>query len=167
MSRRVALVLMLAAGCSAPVAAPELAHTIGTRHLPEDPTTTTSTSTAPTTTTRPARAARSAQTRRPPTTEPTEGMPGQDVTLACIRQWESGGGVPGAGDYGAVSPSGAYRGAHQWDQPTWDGVARRHRPDLVGVDPAGASRADQDEMAGHLLAERGLAPWPTPARRCA
>lgn len=165
MSRSVALALVLAAGCSAPPAAPEAAQTVGTRHVPEDPTTTTSTTTAPTTTTRLPRSAR----RRPavPTTEPTEGMPGQDVTLACIRQWESGGGVPGGGDYEAVSPSGTYRGAHQWSQSTWDGVARRHRPDLVGVDPAGASPADQDEMAGHLLDERGLAPWPTPEKRCA
>mgnify|MGYP003338295654 CR=1 FL=1 len=31
--------------------------------------------------------------------------------------------------------------------------------DLVGVNPANASPADQDAMAQHLLATQGLGPW--------
>lgn len=68
--------------------------------------------------------------------------------------------------YDAVSPSGSYRGAYQFDQRTWDGAARTAgRPDLVGVDPAAAAPADQDLLAAQLYSERGAQPWPACGRR--
>ena len=72
----------------------------------------------------------------------------------ALRQCESG------GDYSITNPSGKYRGAYQFDRPTWNSVAGRHVPHLVGVDPAAASRADQDAMAFALYGERSHRPWP-------
>jgi len=77
-----------------------------------------------------------------------------EAALASLRACESG------GDYTIVSYGGWYRGAYQFDQETWDSVASRWRPALLGVDPAQASPADQDAMARALYAERGWAPWP-------
>lgn len=74
--------------------------------------------------------------------------------LPAIRACESG------GNYSAVSASGTYRGAYQFDRQTWNGVAGRHRPALVGVDPASASVEAQDHMAWMLYTERGTSPWP-------
>lgn len=51
-------------------------------------------------------------------------------------------------------------GAYQFEQPTWDGVARRHMPWLVGVRPHHAWPAEQDAMARWLWSERGRQPWP-------
>lgn len=73
---------------------------------------------------------------------------------AALRQCESG------GDYAITNPSGKYRGAYQFDRRTWNSVAERHAPRLVGVDPAAASPADQDAMALALYDERGHRPWP-------
>jgi hypothetical protein len=73
---------------------------------------------------------------------------------AALRECESG------GDYSITNPSGKYRGAYQFDRPTWDSVAVNHAPHLVGVDPAAASPADQDAMAFALYSERGAGPWP-------
>ena len=73
---------------------------------------------------------------------------------AALRECESG------GDYSITNPSGKYRGAYQFDRTTWDSVAGRHAPALVGVDPAAASPVDQDAMAMALYSERGAGPWP-------
>ncbi|TFH20656.1 MAG: hypothetical protein E4H05_01800 [Acidimicrobiales bacterium] len=73
---------------------------------------------------------------------------------AALRDCESG------GDYSITNPSGKYRGAYQFDRSTWNSVAERHAPSLVGVDPAAASPADQDAMALALYSERGARPWP-------
>jgi hypothetical protein len=73
---------------------------------------------------------------------------------AALRQCESN------GDYTITNPSGKYRGAYQFDRSTWDSVATRNDPSLVGVDPAAASPADQDAMALALYHERGARPWP-------
>lgn len=73
---------------------------------------------------------------------------------AAMRNCESG------GDYSITNPSGKYRGAYQFDRSTWNSVAERHAPALVGVDPAAASPADQDAMALALYTERGARPWP-------
>jgi hypothetical protein len=73
---------------------------------------------------------------------------------AALRQCESN------GDYTITNPSGKYRGAYQFDRSTWDSVAGRHDPSLVGVDPAAASPDDQDAMALALYIERGARPWP-------
>jgi hypothetical protein len=84
-----------------------------------------------------------------------------DPFLACTRAHES----DSAGGYSAVSPDGTYRGAYQFDQSTWDSAARlAGRPDLIGVDPATASPADQDLLALDLFHARGAAPW---GGRCA
>lgn len=63
-------------------------------------------------------------------------------------------------NYGAISRSGTYRGAYQFDQTTWDGVAQRHFPWLVSIDPIHADPWWQDSMARALWSERGKQPWP-------
>jgi len=73
---------------------------------------------------------------------------------AALRDCESG------GAYSITSPSGKYRGAYQFDRSTWNSVAERHAPHLVGVDPAAASPVDQDTLASALYSERGARPWP-------
>ena len=76
--------------------------------------------------------------------------------LACTRAHES----DTAGGYQAVSPDGTYRGAYQFDQTTWNSVADSiGRPDLVSVDPASASPANQDTLATALYQMRGNQPW--------
>jgi hypothetical protein len=82
--------------------------------------------------------------------------PSQDAFLACTRAHES----DSAGGYHAVSPGGVYRGAYQFLPSTWNNVARAAgRPDLVGVDPAAAAPADQDQLALFLYHQQGAAPW--------
>ena len=81
---------------------------------------------------------------------------GQHPFLACTRAHES----DTAGGYRAISPGGTYRGAYQFLPSTWDNVARHAgRPDLVGVDPAVASAADQDLLAYDLYRWQGTSPW--------
>ncbi|MGH9152954.1 MAG: transglycosylase family protein [Acidimicrobiales bacterium] len=72
---------------------------------------------------------------------------GAGGNLAAIRACESD------GDYGAVSSDGLYRGAYQFDRPTWESVGGNG-------DPAAASPAEQDARAAQLLSERGSNPWP-------
>jgi hypothetical protein len=74
--------------------------------------------------------------------------------LARLRHCES------TDNYRAVSPSGTYRGAYQFDQTTWDDVAGRFFPWLQGVDPVDAEPWWQDAMARALWSERGKQPWP-------
>lgn len=89
-----------------------------------------------------------------PKAKPVVRRRGFEAMLGCIRHFES------RGRYGAVSATGRFRGAYQFDLPTWRSVGG------VG-DPAEASVAEQDLRAALLLRRRGLQPWPTPARRCA
>lgn len=77
--------------------------------------------------------------------QPSETSSGEG--LADIRACESG------GDYGAVSSSGKYRGAYQFDQQTWESVGG-------SGDPADASPAEQDQRAAALQQQRGSSPWP-------
>jgi transglycosylase-like protein len=74
--------------------------------------------------------------------------------LGRLRQCES------TDNYQAVSPSGLYRGAYQFDQTTWDDVAGRYFEWLVGVDPIDAEPWWQDAMTRALWSERGKQPWP-------
>ncbi len=67
--------------------------------------------------------------------------------LAAIRACESG------GDYSAVSSSGTYRGAYQFDQATWEAMGG-------SGDPAAASPAEQDMRAQMLYEQSGSSPWP-------
>ncbi len=87
------------------------------------------------------------------TTEPTRAAL-TDGQLADLRHCES------TDNYAAVSSSGRYRGAYQFSQRTWDGVASRHFDWLVGVDPAAAEFWWQDAMARALYSESGSSPWP-------
>jgi hypothetical protein len=80
--------------------------------------------------------------------------PALNAFLQCVVQHESG------GNYGAVSPSGTYMGAFQFSQSTWDEAAQAAgRPDLIGVPPNQASKADQDTMAVTLYSLDGQRPW--------
>jgi len=75
-------------------------------------------------------------------------------------QWEALRQCEANGNYAITSRSGKYRGAYQFDRSTWNSVAERYAPNLVGVDPAAASPADQDGLAFALYTERGASPWP-------
>jgi hypothetical protein len=86
----------------------------------------------------------------------SQSAPSQDAFLRCTRAHES----DSAGGYRAVSPGGVYRGAYQFLRSTWNNEARAAgRPDLVGVDPAAAAPADQDQIALFLFHQAGAAPW--------
>lgn len=102
--------------------------------------------------------------RNRPRATVTTSAPAQAVSgdvLACIRRYESG------GNYQAVSPAG-HRGAYQFSQSTWRGaVTRAGYPEYAGTLANEAPAHVQDAAARQLLSERGLQPWPTPARRCA
>jgi hypothetical protein len=68
-------------------------------------------------------------------------------------------------NYSAISAGGWYRGGYQFDFRTWNDVASRHFPWLVGLDPAAAEPYWQDAMARALYSERGRHPWPVCGRR--
>jgi hypothetical protein len=72
---------------------------------------------------------------------------GGSSVLAAIRACESG------GDYTAVSESGTYRGAYQFDQATWEAMGG-------SGDPAAAPPAEQDMRAQMLYDQAGPSPWP-------
>ena len=82
-----------------------------------------------------------------------------DDELLRLRMCES------TDNYQAVSPSGTYRGAYQFDQPTWNGVAERHFPWLVNLDPVDVNPWWQDAMTRALWSERGAQPWPVCGKR--
>jgi len=63
-------------------------------------------------------------------------------------------------NYQAVSANGRYRGAYQFSQSTWNGVAQRHFGWLDGLDPASVEPWWQDSMARALWSESGARPWP-------
>lgn len=75
-----------------------------------------------------------------------------DAALARLRQCES------SGDYSAVSASGRYRGAYQFDRQTWRTVGGKG-------DPAAAAPWEQDHRARLLYDSRGRQPWPVCGRR--
>jgi hypothetical protein len=97
----------------------------------------------------------------PPPAAPMIQAPSQDPFLVCTRAHES----DTSGGYHAVSAGGVYRGAYQFLRSTWNNIAMQAgRPDLVGVDPAAAAPADQDQLALFLYHQQGAAPW---GGRCA
>jgi hypothetical protein len=78
------------------------------------------------------------------------GLPPEEA-WAAVRRCESG------GNYRAVSRSGRYRGAYQFDQQTWESVGGRG-------DPAAALPIEQDARAKHLFVLRGARAWPVCGR---
>lgn len=76
--------------------------------------------------------------------------------LECTRAHES----DTSGGYGAVSRSGTYRGAYQFQQSTWDAaVAGAGLAEFSGV-PADQAPPDvQDAAAAHLYSVSGTQPW--------
>jgi LysM repeat protein len=85
--------------------------------------------------------------QEPTLTQAVPSSGGGGGNLAAIRACES------SGNYAAVSPDGLYRGAYQFDVPTWQSVGG-------SGDPAAASPAEQDARARQLWGERGSNPWP-------
>ena len=84
---------------------------------------------------------------------------------ACTRKWESDrGDKSGNGQhdqgYGAVDPSGNYRGAYQFGAGTWEGaVTRAGYPEYAGTPADQVPSAIQDAAARQLWTERGNQPW--------
>jgi hypothetical protein len=74
-----------------------------------------------------------------------------DDAWARLRHCES------SGNYQALSPSGRYRGAYQFDFRTWESVGGTG-------DPVDASPEEQDLRARILYARRGSQPWPVCGR---
>lgn len=65
----------------------------------------------------------------------------------------------------AVSRNGKYHGLYQFNQRTWDGVARSVLPEYMGVRPSTAPADVQDAMARALYNARGRSPWPVCGKR--
>ena len=87
----------------------------------------------------------------------TEGFP-------TPEQWEALRHCESTGNYQAVNSRRIYFGAYQFWPDTWDSLARRHWPRLVGVLPSAATPQDQTRMAYKLYEERGDQPWPVCGR---
>lgn len=82
--------------------------------------------------------------------------PARRVAIAPGRgglNWRALRDCESSNNYRKLNPSGRYRGAYQFDRPTWQSVGG------VG-DPAAASPAEQDKRAWLLFLKRGRAPWP-------
>ena len=77
--------------------------------------------------------------------------------FAPRAKWEKLRFCESSNNYRAVSSSGRYRGAYQFDVPTW------HTVGGIG-DPAEAPLAEQDARARELYALRGHQPWPVCGR---
>ena len=80
------------------------------------------------------------------------------------EQWEALRFCESSGNYRAVSRNGLYFGAYQFWPDTWNFVASRNYPRLVGVLPSHATPEDQTRMAYRLWEERGDQPWPVCGR---
>ena len=79
--------------------------------------------------------------------------------LARLARCESG------GNPRIVSSNGLYHGLYQFNQRTWNGIARQILPGYVGVRPSAAPVWAQDAMARKLYSQRGRQPWPVCGRR--
>ena len=77
--------------------------------------------------------------------------------FAPVEMWEALRFCESTHDYRAVSRSGAYRGAYQFDFETWATVGG-------SGDPAAALPDEQDARARELYARRGDQPWPNCGR---
>ena len=78
--------------------------------------------------------------------------------LVCTRSYE--------GAYSTNTGNGFY-GAYQFNRNTWAGaISRAGYPWLAFALPSNVEAKYQDLAAIQLIRERGLQPWPTPARHC-
>ena len=98
----------------------------------------------------------------PTTTIPWDTAPHADGPSDI--QWEALRFCEATGNYGAVNPTGKYRGAYQFSRETWDWIAGLDYEHLVGLDPAAAAPGDQDRMAQALYDLRGRGQWPVCGR---
>ncbi len=73
--------------------------------------------------------------------------------VAPPEKWEALRFCESTNDYRAISPSGEYRGAYQFDLETWATVGGTG-------DPIDAPVEEQDARARELYARRGHQPWP-------
>lgn len=73
--------------------------------------------------------------------------------IAPAEKWERLRFCESTHDYQAISPTGKYRGAYQFDYATWQTVGG-------SGDPAAAPPEEQDARARELYARRGHQPWP-------
>ena len=73
--------------------------------------------------------------------------------IAPSEKWEKLRFCESTHNYQAISPTGKYRGAYQFDHATWLTVGGTG-------DPAAAPPAEQDARARELYARRGHEPWP-------
>ncbi len=73
--------------------------------------------------------------------------------IAPADKWEKLRFCESTDNYEAINPSGAYRGAYQFDIATWYTVGGKG-------DPAQAPPEEQDARARELYARRGHQPWP-------
>ncbi len=81
------------------------------------------------------------------TTIPNQSGKSMNERWADLRHCEA------TSDYEAINNSGKYRGAYQFDLPTWESVGGTG-------DPAVATEIEQDKRARILFERRGPAPWP-------
>lgn len=72
--------------------------------------------------------------------------------IAPLEMWENMRFCESTDNYQAISPTGKYRGAYQFDRPTWQSVGGTG-------DPAAAPPEEQDARARELYARRGAQPW--------
>ena len=108
------------------------------------------------------RRAEAISTPGPTTTIPADSTPAEAGPTA--EQWEALRFCESSGNYGAISPTGNYRGAYQFSRVTWDWIAGIYHRRLVGLDPAEVAPADQDAMAQSLYDLRGRGQWPVCGR---
>lgn len=73
--------------------------------------------------------------------------------IAPIDKWEQLRFCESTHNYQAISPTGKFRGAYQFDLETWKTVGGTG-------DPVASSAAEQDARARELYARRGHSPWP-------
>jgi hypothetical protein len=94
--------------------------------------------------------------RHVPPPPPTPASIANDPFLRCTRGYES----IDAGGYRAVGAGGRYRGAYQFDQVTWNGIAHHAgREEWVGVPPDDAPPGVQDFFALALYRWQGASHW--------
>ncbi len=126
------------------------------------PTPTPTPTAAPTATPTPTPTATASPT---PTATPTPTpSPLPDPTIPAgttEEQWEQLRQCNANGNYQYANPNGINFGAYEFRRTSWNDLARRHYPRLIGVVPNEAAPADQDRMAYALYGERGWAPWPS------